>query len=155
MGQGDFVSDFNQSDLRKGGNSVAKIQFTKRSGPWLAVCLLSLSGSLRAHELRLSPIRQVEAETDARIQQATGDYLDLDGSKIYYEQCGSGPTIVLLHDGLVHAVTWDGVWDSLCGKLHVVRYDRRGYGRSDSPKASFSPVDDLYKLVQAVLQTAT
>jgi len=78
---------------------------------------------------------------------SAGDYLDLDGSKIYYEQCGSGPTIVLLHDGLVHGVTWDGVWDSLCGKYHVIRYDRRGYGRSDSPKAPFSPTEDLYKLL--------
>jgi 3-oxoadipate enol-lactonase len=74
-------------------------------------------------------------------------YLDADGSKIYYEECGSGPSIVLLHDGLVHTVTWDGVWDSLCGKFQVVRYDRRGYGRSDSPKAPFSPADDLYKLL--------
>jgi pimeloyl-ACP methyl ester carboxylesterase len=76
-----------------------------------------------------------------------GDYLELGGSKIYYEQCGSGPAIVLLHDGLVHAVTWDGVWDSLCGKYRVIRYDRRGYGRSDSPTATFSPTDDLYKLL--------
>src|SRR4029077_13537327 len=29
----------------------------------------------------------------------------------------------------------------------VVRYDRRGYGRSDLPKAQFSPVEDLQKLL--------
>src|SRR5215471_15787586 len=78
----------------------------------------------------------------------SGAYLDLNGSKVYYEACGSGPTIVLLHDGLVHAVTWDSVWSSLCQKYHVVRYDRRGYGRSDPPKAQFSPADDLYQLLK-------
>jgi pimeloyl-ACP methyl ester carboxylesterase len=77
----------------------------------------------------------------------SGEYLDLGGTKIYYEQCGSGPAVVLLHDGLVHAVTWDGVWDSLCGKYRVIRYDRRGYGRSDPPTVPFSPTDDLYKLL--------
>ena len=78
----------------------------------------------------------------------SGAYLDLNGSKVYYEECGSGPTIVLLHDGLVHAVTWDGVWSALCQKYQVVRYDRRGYGRSDPPRAQFSPTDDLYQLLK-------
>src|SRR2546423_7114889 len=27
-------------------------------------------------------------------------YLDVSGSKIYYEECGSGAAVVLLHDGL-------------------------------------------------------
>ncbi len=38
---------------------------------------------------------------------ADGRYLDLDGLRIYYEECGAGPSIVLLHDGLVHSVVWD------------------------------------------------
>ncbi|HEV2689824.1 MAG TPA: alpha/beta fold hydrolase, partial [Bryobacteraceae bacterium] len=78
---------------------------------------------------------------------AHADYLDIGGQKMYYETCGTGPAVVLLHDGLIHAVTWDGVWDALCGKFHVVRYDRRGYGRSDVPKDRFSPSDDLYALL--------
>src|SRR5262249_27556213 len=80
-------------------------------------------------------------------EKQSGNYLDISGSKIYYEQCGSGASIVLLHDGLVHAISWDGIWGSLCAKYHVIRYDRRGYGRSDPPKTPFSPTDDLYKLL--------
>lgn len=83
-----------------------------------------------------------------RVQEQNGHYLDLEGTKIYYEEGGSGPSIVLLHDGLVHAVTWDGVWGSLCAKYHMIRYDRRGFGRSDPPKALFSPTDDLYRLLR-------
>src|SRR5215471_16211629 len=75
-------------------------------------------------------------------EKRSGNYLDISGSKIYYEQCGSGASIVLLHDGLVHAISWDGIWSPLCGKYHVIRYDRRGYGRSDRPKTPFSPTDD-------------
>ena len=82
-----------------------------------------------------------------RAEGETGRFLDLGGSHIYYEECGSGPAIVLLHDGLVHSVTWDGVWAPLCAKYHVMRYDRRGFGRSDAPGGPFSPVDDLYRLL--------
>ena len=41
----------------------------------------------------------------------TSGYLDVGGSKIYYETRGSGPAIILLHDGLLPAVTWDEVWE--------------------------------------------
>jgi 3-oxoadipate enol-lactonase len=83
----------------------------------------------------------------AKEQKQTQSYLEIGGSKIYYEECGSGPNIVLLHDGLLHAVTWDESWPTLCAKFHVVRYDRRGYGRSDAPKAKFSPTDDLQQIM--------
>jgi pimeloyl-ACP methyl ester carboxylesterase len=77
-----------------------------------------------------------------------GGRLEISGSKIYYEECGSGPlAVVLLHDLLLHSVTWDAEWKPLCGKYHTVRYDRRGYGRSEAPKASFTPSDDLYALL--------
>jgi len=82
----------------------------------------------------------------AAIEKHSG-HLDVSGGKIYYEECGSGASIVLLHDGLMHSVTWDAVWEPLCMKYHVVRYDRRGYGRSDAPKAQFSPAEDLQKLL--------
>jgi 3-oxoadipate enol-lactonase len=85
---------------------------------------------------------------------SAGDYLDVAGLKLWYEECGrgasSGPAVVLLHDGLLHSVTWDGIWPSLCAKYHVVRYDRRGYGRSDSTKAPFVPEDDLLMVMRKV-----
>jgi 3-oxoadipate enol-lactonase len=83
-----------------------------------------------------------------------GNYLDVGGVQVWYEECGdlhtSGPGVVLLHDGLVHSITWDGVWAPLCAKYHVVRYDRRGYGRSEPSKASFVPEDDLYRIMRQI-----
>src|SRR5436190_12280454 len=80
-------------------------------------------------------------------KQSSGQ-LDVSGSKICYEQKGSGPAIVLLHDGLLDAVSWDEVWQPLAAKYHVIRYDRRGYGRSDPATSSFSPTEDLAKLLR-------
>jgi 3-oxoadipate enol-lactonase len=91
------------------------------------------------------------AQTNA-VSGPTGNYLDVGGAKLWYEDCGSHsqPAVVLLHDGLVHSVTWDRVWAPLCAKYHVVRYDRRGYGRSEPAKAPFVPEDDLYKIMRQV-----
>lgn len=88
------------------------------------------------------------AQTAPAEKTATGR-LEVSGSKIYYEECGSGPAaVVLLHDGLLHSVTWDAVWKPLCRKYHTIRYDRRGYGRSEAPKAPFAPTADLYALLE-------
>src|SRR5277367_5156697 len=74
--------------------------------------------------------------------------LEISGPKIYYEECGLGPiAVVLLHDGLLHSVTWDAVWKPLCMKYHTVRYDRRGYGRSEAPKSQFVPAEDLFEVL--------
>jgi pimeloyl-ACP methyl ester carboxylesterase len=87
-----------------------------------------------------------EGDTPAADKQTSG-YLDVGGSKIYYETRGSGPAIILLHDGLLHAVTWDEVWQPLALKYEVIRYDRRGYGRSELPTRSYSATEDLLKLL--------
>jgi hypothetical protein len=40
----------------------------------------------------------------------TTGYVDVAGGHIYYEECGSASTIVLLHDGLLHSVVWEDMW---------------------------------------------
>ena len=80
-----------------------------------------------------------------------GSYIDVGGVKLWYEECGAPrkdtPSVVLLHDGLLHSVTWDGVWAPLCTKYHVLRYDRRGYGKSEPAKSQFVPENDLYEIM--------
>ena len=77
---------------------------------------------------------------------STSGYIDVDGGKIYYEAAGAGEYIVLLHDGTVHNEVWDGQFSVLSKEYRVVRYDRRGYGKSSAPKAAFSNIEDLNQL---------
>jgi 3-oxoadipate enol-lactonase len=84
---------------------------------------------------------------EAADAEQTSGYLDVGGSKIFYETRGAGPAIVFLHDGLLHAVTWDAIWQSLAVGHEVIRYDRRGYGRSEPPTKSYSSIEDLAKLL--------
>jgi pimeloyl-ACP methyl ester carboxylesterase len=87
----------------------------------------------------------------ALIAQSKGKFASVNGSQIYYEECGqNGINLILLHDGLVHSVTWDDVWTPLCSKFHVVRYDRRGYGHSDAARVPFAPEEDLASLMRVV-----
>ncbi len=93
------------------------------------------------------------AATVAAQSLPTGNFITIGDAKLWYEECGvanSGPGVVLLHDGLVHSITWDAIWAPICAKYHVVRYDRRGYGQSDPAKTPFIPEEDLYKIMRQV-----
>jgi pimeloyl-ACP methyl ester carboxylesterase len=75
--------------------------------------------------------------------------VDVEGSKLYYEECGTGPqAVVLIHDGLAHSAVWDGIWPTLCQRYHTIRYDRRGYGRSPAATSWYSELDDLSTLLR-------
>lgn len=75
--------------------------------------------------------------------------IDVPGGKLWYEVRGEGLPLILLHDGLVSSGTWDDQMPAFARLFRTVRYDRRGYGRSEAAKQAFSDVDDLH----AVLET--
>src|SRR5262245_4801159 len=86
-----------------------------------------------------------------------GSFVDVQGSKLYYEECGGGQQIVvLIHDGVVNSAVWDDVWPEFCRNFRTIRYDRRGYGRSPESSVPYYEVDDLTLLLQHlhVMRTA-
>jgi 3-oxoadipate enol-lactonase len=70
-------------------------------------------------------------------------YVKVDGGKLYYEIAGKGENIVLLHDGMVNCRIWDEQFPVLAKNYRVIRYDRRGYGKSSDPETKYSHIDDL------------
>jgi 3-oxoadipate enol-lactonase len=70
-------------------------------------------------------------------------YVIVDGGKLFYEIAGKGENIVLLHDGMVNHRIWDEQFPVLAKNYRVVRYDRRGYGKSSDPITKYSHIDDL------------
>jgi 3-oxoadipate enol-lactonase len=74
--------------------------------------------------------------------------VDVENGKIYYEECGSArTTVVLIYDGIAHSVVWDTVWASFCKNFHTIRYDRRGYGKSSASTTWYYESDDLAALL--------
>ncbi len=60
--------------------------------------------------------------------------LDRDGVRIYYEDHGSGPAILLTHGFAATADMWKGQVEALRDRYRVVTWDMRGHGRTDSPE---------------------
>lgn len=82
-------------------------------------------------------------------EPAPGHFLDVEGSKIYYDECGTGAdAVILIHDGIAHSAVWDAVWPAFCTQFHTVRYDRRGYGRSPAATSWYYETDDLFALLR-------
>ena len=73
-------------------------------------------------------------------------YVNVDGGKLFYEVAGKGENIVLLHDGMVNHRIWDEQFPVLAKNYRVVRYDRRGYGKSSDPETKYSHIDDLNQI---------
>jgi pimeloyl-ACP methyl ester carboxylesterase len=75
-------------------------------------------------------------------------YVNVDGGRLYYEAAGAGRPVVLAHAGFVDSRSWDDQWTPFAQHFRVVRFDLRGFGRSDPATGPVSRRDDLYRLVQ-------
>jgi 3-oxoadipate enol-lactonase len=73
-----------------------------------------------------------------------GAFVSVPGSRLYYEECGTGAdAVVLVHDGVVNSAVWNDVWPAFCRRFHTIRYDRRGFGRSPATTSWHFETDDL------------
>lgn len=79
--------------------------------------------------------------------EATTGYLEIEGGRLYYERAGDGFPVVLLHPNLWDSRIWDPQFEEFARHHDVVRYDIRGYGRSDVPVRSYSDMRDLRYLL--------
>lgn len=74
-------------------------------------------------------------------------YAAIEGASIYYELVGTGPTLVLLHGFSFDTTVWDDQIDSFSERYRVLRYDLRGFGRSESTAVSYTHAGDLKALL--------
>jgi 3-oxoadipate enol-lactonase len=79
----------------------------------------------------------------------TEGYVDVAGGRLWFERAGEGFPVVLLHPGLWDSRIWDAQFEAFAQDHDVLRYDLRGYGRSDAPTAPYSDLRDLRTLVAA------
>ncbi|QLY27929.1 alpha/beta fold hydrolase [Nocardia huaxiensis] len=69
---------------------------------------------------------------------------------LFVEAAGAGPPVVFTHDALSHCGSWDAQFEALAKDHRVVRWDRRGYGRSPRPTGPYSSSEDLAAVARAV-----
>ena len=84
---------------------------------------------------------------------------DVNHQKIYYEDVGSGPTIVLGHSFLCTGDMWREQVRVLAPKYRVINPDLRGHGQSgpaDQPFSIYDAVDDVIALLDHLgIESAT
>ena len=73
--------------------------------------------------------------------------LETNGARIYYEVDGAGDPIVLIHAGVANLRMWDGQVAAFRDEYRVIRYDTRGFGRTETEAVDFSNRADIAALL--------
>lgn len=77
-------------------------------------------------------------------------YIEVNDAKLYYEMAGEGQPVILGHTGFVDSGMWDAQWEALSADFKVIRYDMRGYGKSDLAPSPVSRRDELLGVMRAL-----
>jgi pimeloyl-ACP methyl ester carboxylesterase len=77
-------------------------------------------------------------------------HLEVNGARLWVEEEGDGPAVVLVHGGLGDSRLWEPEARALAARFRCIRYDLRFWGRSSGPGEGFSSVEDLVGLLDAL-----
>lgn len=75
-------------------------------------------------------------------------FADINGTRFYFEMAGEGRSLVLVHAGIADSRMWDEQFRAFARDFRVIRYDRRGFGRTQMTAGPYSHHDDLYRLLR-------
>ncbi len=75
-------------------------------------------------------------------------HVQVDDGRLYYEVEGEGPALVMIHAGFLDSRMWDSQFKLYSQNYRVIRYDVRGFGKSDIAKTKFSDYRDLHTLLK-------
>ena len=77
-------------------------------------------------------------------------YCELAGARIYYEAEGDGEPVLFIHAGVANLRMWDQQATALGDGYRVIRFDTRGYGRTESEHVEFSNRADAAAVLDEV-----
>jgi 2-hydroxy-6-oxonona-2,4-dienedioate hydrolase len=82
--------------------------------------------------------------------QTKSGFLNIDNAQIYYETAGRGIPFVMIHAGVADSRQWNNEFAFFAQKYQVLRYDMRGYGKSEPVDGEFSHMGDLVSVLNAL-----
>jgi pimeloyl-ACP methyl ester carboxylesterase len=72
---------------------------------------------------------------------------EIRNARIYYEVAGQGRPFVMIHAGVADSRQWNNEFSYFSQPYLVLRYDLRGYGKSEPVDRDFRHLDDLTGLL--------
>jgi 3-oxoadipate enol-lactonase len=69
-------------------------------------------------------------------------FIEVEGGRLYYEVEGAGHPLLMIHGGLGSLRMWDGQVPAFAERYRVIRYDTRGFGRTETDDVEFSNLED-------------
>jgi 2-hydroxy-6-oxonona-2,4-dienedioate hydrolase len=82
--------------------------------------------------------------------QFTSGVVNNNGAQIYYETAGAGTPFVIIHAGVADHRQWNNEFEFFSQNYKVVRFDMRGYGKSEPAEGDFRHIDDLIALLDSL-----
>ena len=72
----------------------------------------------------------------------------IDQARLYYEIAGEGEPFLMIHAGVADSRQWDGEFAHFANRYRVIRYDMRGYGKTEPVEGEFSHLQDVTTLLE-------
>ena len=95
----------------------------------------------------------METEKMRNFDHNSGEYLDIDGARIYYEVAGNGnsPALLVLHGGFGNIEDLNTVLSNIDKEFKVIGIDSRGQGKSTLGSKALT-YEQIQKDVERVLK---
>jgi len=109
------------------------------------IIFLLVTGMLPLYGQTSPPLNNVGKDKEIK----TG-FCDLGNGSLYYEECGQGPPLILIHAGALDCRMWDQQFVEFAAQYRVIRYDTRNHGKSRTEIVQYSHPDDLARLMDSL-----
>jgi pimeloyl-ACP methyl ester carboxylesterase len=84
------------------------------------------------------------------ILETKSGFVNIDNAQLYYETAGQGVPLVMIHAGVADSRQWNSEFTFFARSHQVLRYDMRGYGKSEPANGEFSHMNDLVAVLDAL-----
>jgi pimeloyl-ACP methyl ester carboxylesterase len=82
--------------------------------------------------------------------QTESGFVNVGDARLYYETAGQGTPLVMIHAGVADSRQWNNEFAFFVNHYQVIRYDMRGYGKSEPVDGEFNHLDDLAAILNAL-----
>jgi len=79
--------------------------------------------------------------------QTKSGFAKIGNAQVYYDTAGDGTPFVMIHAGVADSRQWNNEFAYFSRNYQVLRYDLRGYGKSEPADGEFNHMEDLLSLL--------